>query len=128
MAYTLGRQLRVSSARRSYSLCYEGPDAFLRPVLLRMRYDRFATQFCFVCKTGFPVKVSSELFQQGFDAWKASKTSPDTSSEAYRTSNSYTKDKLAAAANRPTAPEAWYAHLATDQTIVPSALARIMPV
>jgi len=28
----------------------------------------FTTQFYFVCKTGFPVKVSSELFQQGFDA------------------------------------------------------------
>jgi len=93
-----------------------------------MRYDRFATQFCFVCKTGFPVKVSSELFQQGFDAWKVSKTSPDTSSEAYRTSNSYTKDKFSSAANQPIAPEAWCARLATDQTIVPSALARITPI
>ena len=60
----------------------------------------FATQFCFVCKT-------------------------DTSSEAYRTSN---KDTLSSAANWPTAPEAWYARLAFDQTIVLSALARIMPV
>ena len=88
----------------------------------------FATQFCFVWKTGFPVKVSSEQFQQGFDAWKASTTSPDTSSEAYRASNSYTKDKLSSAANRPTAPEALYARLATDQTIVPSAFARITTV
>ena len=81
----------------------------------------FATQFCFVCKHGFPVKVSSEQFQQGFDAWKASTTSPDTSSEVYRTSNSYSKDTLSSAANLPTAPEAWHARLATDQTIVPSA-------
>ena len=28
----------------------------------------FATHFCFVCKTGSPVKVSSEQFQQGFDS------------------------------------------------------------
>ena len=88
----------------------------------------FATRLCFVCKTGFPVKVSSEQFQQGFDAWKASTTSPDTSSEAYRTSNFYNKDMLSSAANRPTAPEAWYARLATEQTIVTSAPACITPV
>ena len=38
------------------------------------------------------------------------------------------KDTLSSAANGPTAPEAWYARLAADQTIVPSALARITPV
>ena len=90
----------------------------------------YASPFCFSCKIGFPAaKLSSVQFQRKLDSWKASTSSADKSTEAFRASPSYAKDKSSAtSASSPAAPELWYVRLAADQSIIPAAPARLASV
>ena len=86
----------------------------------------YASTFCFSCKVGFaPAKLSFGQFQRKYDSWKAATSSTDKSIEAFRASPLYAKNK--SPASQPAAPELWYARLATDQSIVPAAHARLAP-
>ena len=82
----------------------------------------YASPFCFSCKVGFTqARLPQDQFTKKYEAWKASTSGTDKSTDAFRKSSTF-KSSVATA---PTAPELWYARLALDQSLIPALPARI---